>query len=236
MAMAKSNHSSVPEGFKEIPGYDGRYFINQDGQVWSAFKKGLMSPQTDATHPYPWVLLREGDRSQSRTIYYLMRLAWMPPAPGVVGRRRGEWCVNHLDGNKLNSHISNLEWLTCDDNVKHAWDNGLNRVAIGESAKNAKFTSDQVRQIRLRLVLGEKTKDIADEYQCNIALIKKMQWYVSWKHQDHDLVESMMKICESKWLRVMKTKLDNGERMEKCCNRVSRGRSKWNEKSLALYL
>ena len=28
--MANSNHSSVPKGFKEIPGYDGRYFINQD--------------------------------------------------------------------------------------------------------------------------------------------------------------------------------------------------------------
>jgi hypothetical protein len=234
--MATSNHSSVPEGFKEVPGYDRRYFINEEGHVWSAFKRGLMSPQTGATHCYPWVLLREGNRSQPRTLYYLMRLAWMPAAPGEVGRKRGEWCVNHIDGNKLNSHISNLEWLTCSDNVKHAWENGLNRVAIGEAAKNAKFTSDQVRQVRLRLLLGEKIKDIANEYQCNIALIKKMQWYVSWKHQDHDLVESMIKICASKWLRVMKTKLDNGERMEECCNRISRGRKKWNENSLALYL
>lgn len=234
--MATSHHNSVPAGFKEIPGYSRRYFINKQGDVWSAYKRGLMCPQTDPKHLYPWVLVMENGRAQPRTVYYLMRLTWMPPAPGETGSRRDQWCVNHKDGNKLNSHINNLEWLTCSDNVKHAWDNGLNKVAIGESTKNAQFTSDKVRQIRLRLLLGENTKDVANEYQCNIALIKKMQWYVSWKHQDHDLVAPMMQICKSKWLRVMQTKLNNGERMEECCNRVSRGRNKWNEESLALYL
>jgi hypothetical protein len=45
-----------------------------------------------------------------------------------------------------------------------------------------------------------------------------------------------MEICGSKWLRVMKTKLDNGERMEECCNRIARGRVKWNQKTLASYM
>jgi hypothetical protein len=234
--MATGNHSSVPEGFKEIPGYGGRYFINEQGDVWSAFKKGLMSPQTDAKHSYPWVLLRENGRSQPRTVYYLMRLTWMPPAPGEIGTRRGQWCVNHKDGNKLNSCIDNLEWLTTADNVKHAWDTGLNCVTIGECANNAKFSSGEVRQIRLRLLLGEKVKELASEFNASLAVIKKIQSFISWKHQDHDLVEPMIQICRSKWLRVMKTKLDKGERMEECCNRPSRGRSKWSEKSLASYL
>jgi hypothetical protein len=234
--MASSNHSSVPAGFKEIPGYNGRYFINEEGQVWSAFKKGLMSPQVTPKHPYPWVLLRENGRSQPRTIYYLMRLTWMPAAPGPIGVKRGQWCVNHKDGNKLNSNIDNLEWLTTSENVKHAWRIGLNCTPIGENAKNAKFTSDDVRQIRLRLLLGEKTKALSEEFNVSIVLIKKIQWFSSWKHQDHDLVEPMMSLCRSKWLRVMKTKLEKGERMEECSNRQSRGRLRWNEESLSLYL
>ena len=227
--MAEYKHSSVPAGFKEIPGYDGRYFINEKGEVWSAFKKGLMSPQTDATHPYPWVLLRENGRSQPRTVYYLMRLTWMPSAPGKVGNKRGEWCVNHVDGNKLNSHISNLEWTTAEDNVRHAWDTGLNMTTTGENAKNAKFTSDQVRRIRLRLINGEKVKAIAKEFNAGESLIKKIQQFVSWKHQDHDLVDGLMKVCSSQWLRVMKTKLETGERMEECCNDYTKIKRNWAE-------
>lgn len=198
--MAVGNHSSVPEGFKEIPGYGGRYFINRQGDVWSTARRRLMSPQTDATHPYPWVLLTEKGRAQPRTVYYLMRLAWMPPAPGEVGTGGGRWCINHKDGDKFNSHIDNLEWVTTEENLRHAWRNGLN--VYGENSYRAQFTSDEVRQIRLRLLLGEKVKDLAAEFDASKEAIKKIQQYVSWKRQDWDLIEPMMQICSSKWLHV----------------------------------
>jgi len=183
--MAEYKHNSVPEGFKEIPGYDGRYFINEKGEVWSVAKSRLMSPQTDATHSYPWVLLRENNKAKPRTIYYLMRLTWMPPAPGEVGIGGSKWCVNHKDGNKLNSHISNLEWTTNSDNIRHAWENGLQ--ACGEAKKNAKFTSLQVTAIRLRVKYGESAYSIAKELKVSHNAVKKMCRFESWRHQDHNL-------------------------------------------------
>jgi len=235
--MATNKHSSVPAGFKEIPGYDGRYFINEKGEVWSMARKRLMCPQVHKTMGYPQVLLQTpGKGARATNLHYLMRITWMPPAPGPIGIRRGQWCINHIDGNKLNNDISNLEWLTCENNVKHAWDNGLNHTAIGEDAKNAKFTSEQVRQIRLAIIDGAKTKALADQCNCGVEVIKKIKNFSSWKHQDHDLVELLMTVCKSKWLRVMNTKLKNGERMEECCNRISRGHNKWNKESLARYL
>lgn len=184
--MATGNHSSVPEGFREIPGYGGRYFINQQGDVWSVARRRLMGPQADAMHPYPWVLLTENNKlKRPRAIYYLMRITWMPSPPGEVGSGRDKWCVNHKDGNKLNSSLSNLEWTTNSENAKHAWENGLQ--AFGVNKKNAIFSSVDVTSIRLRYKRGESAYSIAKEYNCSYGTIKKICRFESWKHQDHDL-------------------------------------------------
>jgi hypothetical protein len=51
--MATGNHSSVPEGFKEVPGYSGCYFINQQGDVWSTCSNKILRTYTDVAYAYP---------------------------------------------------------------------------------------------------------------------------------------------------------------------------------------
>lgn len=67
--------------------------------------------------------------------------------------------VNHIDGNKLNNHPSNLEWATKSQNRKHAYDTGLNsrRKKFGENNVSAKLDESQVTVIRsLRLDFSQK--------------------------------------------------------------------------------
>ena len=63
--------------------------------------------------------------------------------------------LNHLDGNKLNNAISNLELVTQKRNIDHAVETGLSYFPKAEDKPNAKFTNDQVREFRRLFANGE---------------------------------------------------------------------------------
>ena len=68
--------------------------------------------------------------------------------------------VNHIDGNKENNSLSNLEWMTCLENIHHAMDNNLRAKINGAS----KLTKEQVVDIYLRAKNGETNISLGAEY------------------------------------------------------------------------
>jgi hypothetical protein len=199
--MAESNHSSVPEGFKEIPGYGGRYFIDKQSNIWSAVRNRLLTKHLNAKKMYlTCLMIDETNYKRPRLVHHLMAATWMEPCPGEWGASRGKYQINHKDGNKQNNSLENLEWVKHEENLRHAWSTGLQ--SFGENRPNSNFTNEQVREIRLRLIAGEKVRKLAEEFGVSVGNIKKIQQYVAWKRQDWDLVEPMMTVCSSKWLPI----------------------------------
>jgi len=85
-------------------------------------------------------------------------------------------CCNHIDGNKLNNHISNLEWVTWSENMKHAWDNGLNKGKTKLTIAQVKFIRYAVRTKLCKQVELAKRFDVAS---CTIGDIVH---YRNWKN------------------------------------------------------
>lgn len=74
-----------------------------------------------------------------------------------------ELIVNHKDGNKLNIHLSNLEWSTSIENTRHGWDHGLNRNT-GTRNGNGKYEDQYIHEICRLLDLGLTAAQICNEF------------------------------------------------------------------------
>lgn len=55
--------------------------------------------------------------------------------------------VNHIDGNKSNNAIWNLEWATRTENMQHAVRTGLHRALAGENHPESKYSNNDVRRV-----------------------------------------------------------------------------------------
>ena len=111
-----------------ITGYEDRYLVSnlsriksvpdivtmKDGKVR---KRKSMVLKTHKRGRYISKSLFKEGVSKSHTIHRLVALAFIPNPENKPH-------INHIDNNTYNNHVSNLEWVTQKENLKHAYDQG----------------------------------------------------------------------------------------------------------------
>jgi len=120
------------EVWKDIEGFEGRYQVSTFGNVKSLarFRNGkngslvpiresLMTPKV-TRHGYATVHLRADDVSAQPSVHRLV-------AKAFIQNPENKPTVNHIDGVKLNNHVSNLEWATQSEQAVHSSETGLQK-------------------------------------------------------------------------------------------------------------
>lgn len=121
---------------------------------------------------YLTVRLSDCDRCQNQKIHRLVLIAFAgPPPPGHE--------VNHLDGDKTNNRWPNLEWVTKQQNHRHATIHGLK--ARGERTASAKLTQLQVRQIRVLGSAGYSHGVLANHFGVSRTTVGNILHWHTWR-------------------------------------------------------
>lgn len=167
--------------WKAVLGYEGLYEISDDGRVRSIDRQlpdryvcGRILRQHHSGKGYLSVALCKNGKSTTVYIHVLVANAFIPKPQSTK-----RLVINHIDGDKNNNTIGNLEWVTYSENNQHAYDSGLK--ARGERYYNSKLTAEQVAEIYANGKY-DTYENIAKRYGVSKASIRDILIGKSWKH------------------------------------------------------
>ncbi len=118
------------EIWKDIKGYEGLYQVSTLGRVRSFdryvknrmsnknIKRGKVLTPCTNRNGYKQLNLIINTKKKPKTIHRLV-------AETFISNPENKPCVNHIDGNKKNNNVKNLEWVTYSENTIHALKKGL---------------------------------------------------------------------------------------------------------------
>lgn len=162
------------EIWKDIQGYEGLYQVSNMGNVRSLdrvtlrIKMGLLPSRSRirkqflARNGYSRVPLFKDRYQKKHTVHRLVAIAFLGDNP--------EMFVNHIDFDRLNNRVENLEWVTAQENMNHSKEAGRLRSVP------AKRKTDDIQKLTMATMLIAKSESsICKHYNLNLGYIKSIR-------------------------------------------------------------
>ena len=142
------------------------YLITEDGEIFNIkWGKRKVKPQPNSKG-----YLRVHIAGKMHFVHRLVAEKYIPNPNNYPQ-------VNHIDGDKSNNSVSNLEWVTNKQNREHAVKNGLQ--VHGERCSWAKLTLQDVKYIRAHTELT--ITQLAKKFGVGLATVRDIRVNKSWK-------------------------------------------------------
>ena len=161
------------EIWKRVPGFV-HYSASNFGRIKSEWSTGRILKATPLRHGYLQISLYCNGQKQ-RTVH---RVVW----EAFKGKIPVELQINHIDGNKRNNALSNLELATPSENRVHSFKIGTSKTGHGSRSPQHKLTEEIVLAIRKGHALGEAQKALGQRYGVTQSAVSYVVNRKVWRH------------------------------------------------------
>lgn len=162
-----------------IKGYEGIYEIDACGNIYCVLSDRYHKPRQIKCSNEGVGYLRVGlyDKNHKRKKHYVHRLV----AEAFIPNPENKPEVNHIDGNKHNNSVDNLEWCTSSENQKHACREHLQIPKYKLSAAQA----DEIRKLYVPKSKEFGTVALAKKFNVSQGTIYKIVKGLTYKEGDN---------------------------------------------------
>ena len=177
----------MKEIWKDIVGYEGLYKVSNLGRVkslsrnfwngvnWWKSKEKIL--KNNILSNYCIVYLYKNKKRKTKQVHRLV-------AQAFISNFNNKPEVNHIDGDKENNIVDNLEWCTHKENIQHAFKTGLKNSKHRQGTKSnlSKLNEKQVRIIKWLLNNSDLTqREIGEIFNVKVPCISNIKNNKTWK-------------------------------------------------------
>ena len=183
----------IEEEWKDIKNYEGLYKISNMGTIYKyphstvyisgeerSYEEKILRPSI-SDNGYKKVILNKDKIKRNFNLHRLIAEHFIPNPDNKPE-------VNHIDGNKLNNNLSNLEWVTTSENALHAVDIGYREISGYTKYKVAqnvrKFNKEEIENIKQLHTDGVSKAKIAKQFGCHYSTIDNIIKGVTYSNID----------------------------------------------------
>ena len=159
--------------WKIVPEFD-MYSVCEDGRIYSAYTGKMLKPHFDSITGYYFVNLYKDGKKKTTSAHRLVARIHIPNPENKPN-------VNHIDFDRSNNSVENLEWVTQKENVAHTHKHGRNADFKGERSPNHKITTEVAKKIKYGHK-GKTNKAVGLLYGLGDEQVRRIRKGLRWKH------------------------------------------------------